>query len=474
MPCSLKNSKQKMVCRHHGLQSWCLSGNEAFRLRSRNAKKISTGRIFRTLFFSHNEVSEPARLREIGRKYHLWAGTSWTISLILTCLLLLVSGCASFQSGPALSVYGKEPGIPADPPLMLAAQVDLDYVYDPDLRQQEKNLRLLTQRVCNLGLTTVLLQAFADPDGNDAAEALYFPNRALPMRRNLFPRVAQALQHCGVKVYAWMPMLAFVLKPEHKNLLVQRIEHPDKTKTTAVGSRRLSPFNSASRAIIRGIYEDLARSASFDGILFHDDAVLSDFEDASPAARTIYKKAGFPADITRIRNDDVLMKKWSRFKTKTLIHFSESLLAVVRSYHPHIRSGRALYARTILQPVSEQWFAQSLPLFLQTYDYTFVLAMPFMEQADNRSHWLINLADRALAETQHPSALVFELQTVDWRNRQKITTAEIITQMKLLNHHGIISFAYYPDDFLRNHPDSNSLQFFFAGLKASGEHNSHD
>ncbi len=473
MPWSLKNTKQKMVYRHHGLHSRCPSENEPFRLGPRNEKKTSTGRIFQALFLKHDEISEPTRFREIGRKYPLWTGTGWTISLVLTCFLSLVSGCASFQSGSTPSVSDK-PGIAADPPPMLAAQVDLDYVYDPDLRQQEKNLRLLMQRVCNLGLTTVLLQAFADPDGNDAAEALYFPNRALPMRRNLFPQVAQALQHCGVKVYAWMPMLAFVLEPEHKNLLVQRIEHPGTTKTTAVGSRRLSPFNSTSRTIIRGIYEDLARSASFDGILFHDDAVLSDFEDASPAARTTYQKAGFPADITRIRNDDVLMKKWSRFKTKALIRFSESLLAVVRRYHPHIRSGRALYARTILQPVSEQWFAQTLPLFLQSYDYTFVLAMPFMEQAANRSRWLINLADKALAETQHPSALVFELQTVDWQNRQKITTAETIAQMNLLNQHGIISFAYYPDDFLRNHPDSDSLRIFFAELKPTGEQNSHD
>jgi len=419
MPLILKSTARKRVCRHHGLHGW-------------------------------------------------------TALLVPALLVLLVGGCAPTRPGRSLSAGGKGPCRPADVAPMLAAQVDLDYVYDPDIRQQEKNLHLLTQRVCRMGLTTVLLQAFADPDGNDTAEALYFPNHALPMRRNLFPRAAAALQHCGVKVFAWMPMLAFTLGPGHEDLLVRRIPLPRKTHATAADSHRLSPFNRTGKEIIRGIYEDLARSASFDGILFHDDAVLSDYEDASADALAAYEKAGFPADITRIRGNDALMKKWGRFKTKALIRFSRSLLGVVRRYHPAIRSGRALYARPILQPESEQWFAQSLPLFLQAYDYTFVLAMPFMEKAADTNSWLATLADQAMAWTINAPSLVFELQTVDWRRRQKIATSKIVAQIKLLNRQGIVSFAYYPDDFLQNHPDGNGMRQIFAELNTHGAYNSHD
>ena len=35
----------------------------------------------------------------------------------------------------------------------------------------------------------------------------------------------------------------------------------------------------------------MARSAPIDGILFHDDALLGDFEDASPAALAAYRLA---------------------------------------------------------------------------------------------------------------------------------------------------------------------------------------
>ena len=380
----------------------------------------------------------------------------WTLLLVPACLIVLVSGCASLRPHPATS--GKEPGRTTAISPMLAAQVDLDYVYDADSRQQEKNQRLLVQRMCTLGLNTVLLQAFADPDGNDGAEELYFPNHALPMRRDLFAGTAALLQQCGLKVYAWLPMLAFAPGPGKEDLLVRT------TKPTTPSIRRLSPFNPRAKAIIRGIYEDLARSAPLDGILFHDDAMLSDFEDASPAALAAYEKAGFPADISRIRQNSALMARWSRFKTKALITLSRSLLDIVRRYHPQAKSGRDLYARTILQPASEQWFAQSLPLFLQAYDYTFVLAMPFMENAPQPDQWLKELADKALAATVDPASLVFELQTVDWRRRQKITTAKTMSQLQLLRKGGIDSFAYYPDDFLQNHPRAKSLQQFFARI----------
>jgi len=46
--------------------------------------------------------------------------------------------------------------------------------------------------------------------------------------------------------------------------------------------------------------------------------------------------------------------------------------------------------------------------------------------------------------------------------------------MKLLHKHGIKSFAYYPDDFLQNHPDAGRLRQLFAELTPTGEHNSHD
>lgn len=45
---------------------------------------------------------------------------------------------------------------------------------------------------------------------------------------------------------------------------------------------RLSLFDPLVRTIGTEIYDDLGKSAVFNGGLFHDDATLSDYEDASP------------------------------------------------------------------------------------------------------------------------------------------------------------------------------------------------
>src|SRR3546814_11710694 len=98
------------------------------------------------------------------------------------------------------------------PPQMRVAHVDLDYVYDSDPEQMERNLDAVVQRMANLKITTVFLQAFADPTGDGLAREVYFPNRHLPMRADLFNRAAWQLpRRAFVAGYAWMPVLSFDL-----------------------------------------------------------------------------------------------------------------------------------------------------------------------------------------------------------------------------------------------------------------------
>lgn len=91
--------------------------------------------------------------------------------------------------------------------------VDLDYIYDKNPEQVERNLGHLLDRIREMGVNTVYLQAFSDPDANGSADMVYFPNRYLPMRADLFNRVAwQISTRTSVnRVYAWMPLMAWEL-----------------------------------------------------------------------------------------------------------------------------------------------------------------------------------------------------------------------------------------------------------------------
>ncbi|MFY8134635.1 MAG: poly-beta-1,6-N-acetyl-D-glucosamine N-deacetylase PgaB, partial [Aquimonas sp.] len=74
---------------------------------------------------------------------------------------------------------------PRRAPAFRAVQIDLDYVYDPDPAQLERNLDALVERIDAIAPSHVWLQAFADPDGDGAADAVYFGNRHMPMQAEL-------------------------------------------------------------------------------------------------------------------------------------------------------------------------------------------------------------------------------------------------------------------------------------------------
>lgn len=331
-------------------------------------------------------------------------------------------------------------------------QIDLDYVYDPDPQQQERNLSMLLDRIKQLDISAVYLQAFSDTDGDNAAETLYFPNRHMPMRADLFNRVAWQLRtRSGVRVYAWLPVFAFHLpreNPAAADVVQSASEKSDRPQF------RLSPFSGRVRQTIAEIYEDLAKNAPVAGILFHDDALLSDYEDASPAALSYYQNTWhLPASITEIRQDPALMEKWTASKIEFIDQFTNDLTAVFRKWQPAIKTARNIYARVILDPDSESWFAQSFPRFLENYDYTAIMAMPYMEDAQNPSEWLQNLVAKV---KEIPGALektIFELQSKNWKTGEPVPSQELAEQIRLVHSLGARNFGYYPDDFIRNQPE---------------------
>lgn len=358
---------------------------------------------------------------------------------------------------PGLRAFARSVVGMAERPGMRVAHVDLDYVYDPDPRQVDRNLDALVQRIADLKIDTVFLQAFADPDASGLVKSVYFPNRWLPMRADLFNRVAWQLNNrAHVSVYAWMPVLSFELDPA-----IARVTRWEPgARDSAVDAkqyRRLSPFDPVARARIGDIYEDLARHAFFEGILFHDDALLSDFEDASAPALAAYRAAGLPGSIAELRADPEVMQRWTRMKSQTLVAFTQALTQRVRDVRgPAIKTARNIFAMPILQPESEAWFAQNLDDFLAAYDWTAPMAMPYMEQvpAGQEHAWLDSVVD---AVARRPGALrrtVFELQSRDWRKpgQPPVDSAVLAGWMQRLQRRGARNFGYYPDDFHNNQP----------------------
>lgn len=343
--------------------------------------------------------------------------------------------------------------------------VDLDYIYDKDEKQEERNLGSLLDRIQKMNITTVYLQAFSDPDANGSADMVYFPNRYLPVRQDLFNRVAwQIASRTQVqRVYAWMPLLAWELpkkNPVSKNLVVT--QQPKNSDHLNMGYIRLSPFSAPARRVIEGIYQDLGKSATFDGIIFHDDVTLSDYEDASPEALQAYAKAGFSKDLESIRKDDKSLQKWTAFKTDYLDNFALQLAAEVRQYQPALLTARNMYAQVVLNPYAETWYSQSLQKSLNRYDFTAIMAMPYMEQATDKKQFYADIVKRL---KQYPNGLnkaVVELQAVDWRkDSTPISSVELSDTIKSLYQQGVMHVGYYPDDPIKGLPDTTLMRKVF-------------
>jgi poly-beta-1,6-N-acetyl-D-glucosamine N-deacetylase len=168
--------------------------------------------------------------------------------------------------------------------------------------------------------------------------------------------------------------------------------------------------------------------------------------------------AGFDA----LKQSDKTARRWAKFKTTTLTDLTLELAGVLRKHIPDLETARNIYASLVLNPESQVWFAQDLSNMLANYDYTAVMAMPYMEKASNPAQWLKTLAAKALENPRAAQRAVFELQSKDWRTNKTIDSTQLAEQVMILRRAGIRHIGYYPDNFVDDQPNIKVLKPAFS------------
>ena len=284
------------------------------------------------------------------------------------------------------------------------------------------------------------------------------------MRADLFNHVAWRISNdTNVKrVYAWMPMLAWELPKKNvaaKDMVVTLQVDPNHLN---MGYPRLSPFSEKARTVIQQMYEDLAKSAYIDGILFHDDVTLSDFEDDSVFAQQQYHQWGLPLTVAKIRMDKVQFQKWTKFKTRFLDELAMQLAQVVRNEQPGLKTARNLYAQVALNNNAQEWYAQSLTESIQYYDYTAIMAMPYMEGVGDQKEFYDAIVKQVKKQHCGIDRTIIELQTVNWKKNNKPIPSPLFNNtIKHLYDLGVHHVAYYPDNWYINNPNADMLKQTF-------------
>ncbi|MCG2586077.1 poly-beta-1,6-N-acetyl-D-glucosamine N-deacetylase PgaB [Massilia sp. TS11] len=340
---------------------------------------------------------------------------------------------------------------------MRVMHVDLDYIYDKDPAQMERNLGAMLERIKTSEVSFVFLQAFADDDASGEAKRLYFPNRHLPVKADLFSRVSwQISTRTKARVFAWLPLMAFV-PPESDPISQHKVVSFN--GKSMIPYKRLTPFSAEVRKYVKEIYEDLGKYAPFDGLIFHDDASLSDFEDASPYGLDFYKNVmKLPGSIEEIHAKPEYKWEWMKAKTAHLSWFANDLKASTEAYRKPLQTARNYYAEPIMKPRAEEWFAQSLADAVNRFDWVAVMAMPYMEKAAQPRQWLEHMVDIVKAVPGADKKVVFELQAKNWETDKPVPLDELVDWMKMLRAKGVQNYGYYPDDPFSNHPDIGVLR----------------
>lgn len=320
-----------------------------------------------------------------------------------------------------------------------AAQIDIDTIYDPLLEQFERNIDAAADKILAKHMNTVILQAFADGDGDGNVDSVYFHTDKMPMQKDVFSHVAIRLREKGLAVYAWMPVLSYTHLTDNADNVITA-----SSAENAGWYKRGTPFSPEVRAGAKVLVKDLSMYAPIDGILFQDDLYMNDFEDFSYYGKKAFRERFGQELSLEALKDKKLQQEWTRYKTKVLNDFTMELVQTARQYRPDLRTARNIYPIVITNPEAETWFAQNYDDFLELYDYVVIMAYPEMEKVENDEKWLKDLAKASLKNPLGREKAVFKLQGYDWASGQWISDKVQERRSKVLRRAGAKYLAQYP------------------------------
>lgn len=319
------------------------------------------------------------------------------------------------------------------------AQVDLDNIYSKNPARYERNIKGLITVLQNNDINLVALQAFADPDGDGNVDKVYFSNGEVPVAADIFNDVATRLQQQGITVVAWLPVL------NYQNM----IKADDGNAVRSTGEKgwyhRLSPFATDDLTKVNKLFYELAVNTQAAGVLLQDDLYLNQDEDVSIPAQQAYKKT-FGRDLLVDVRDTSRKEKITKWKIEALDKAAQDAVTAFKQVHPHAVIMRDIYAGALLYPDAETWLGQSYEDYLSHYDYTVVMAYPFMDREEKPYEYLRKVA-KAVKDKGGMSKSIIKIQTYDWENESWLGEDVFNRQLRTLKQAGIKNLGYYPVGF---------------------------
>ncbi|MFQ5559484.1 MAG: poly-beta-1,6-N-acetyl-D-glucosamine N-deacetylase PgaB, partial [Nitrospinota bacterium] len=341
-------------------------------------------------------------------------------------------------------------------------QVTLDQIYSPDKKLQEKNLGELLERINYVGVNTVFVQGYSDPDGDGKTSSLYFPNRILPMKADLLNRVLHQIKTRteAENAFAMMPLLSFVLPDAKETGASLNSGFGDgKLPLSPQKARSLSPFDPKTTETVLSIFEDLARTVHFAGVYFHESSDIRDFgPDAVQAFKTTFNEE-FPPETV---NSKRLNKKWEKFTAERLMMLSKKISEAVLYYRPAAKFLRSMSADQLSGAESEARFSQNYSDFLEAYDYVVLNASPSLNRNTGPAEWVKKISTLTGKHRHGTKKTLFTLQSFDLKTGTRVAPKDFFDYARLLYSTGIKHAGYTRGDLFKNQPPKDLIRRTFS------------
>ena len=384
------------------------------------------------------------------------------------------------------------------------AHFDLDPLFSAD-DSPEQVTHNITHLVARIGAlrarsehVAVYLSAFSNVIGGDAYSRVFFPSShlkeqggSLKFNDTEFPqgellaRVAREIKRAlpDVQVFAWMPTLNFSIASGSRYYSAVRNSYIQSSRPESGAYRRLSPFIGPVWDVVADIYRDLGRSAGayIDGIVFHDDAVISADEDSNAASQFFFNANLWPSSSSNVERawQDLSAADQALIKSRYLTQFSLYMAAQAQAslnekfgLQKKLTIARHVYSSAFTDPRAYEWLAQEPDDLLANYDFVAIEAYPFMEARATVPAYRggdfcdvatvdgcipIDVNDyydkllNAVAARNAWDKIVFVLQTTDW-NVARNTVTDISPyfigrDMRYLIGRGVRHVGWYADRY---------------------------
>jgi biofilm PGA synthesis lipoprotein PgaB len=297
-------------------------------------------------------------------------------------------------------------------PLNRVVGIDLDLLYDPDPVQQDKNVGVLVERILRLRVNMVYLKAYTDLDGDGLVDALYFPNRHLPMRSDLLNRVAWQVRMRGalppdyVRVYVALPITAY-----------------DLTENT--------------QEKIKDIYADAAKNAPrVAGIVFDD----SRLNFLATKKSTGSHENGFS------------------FALKADSHLNKDQVTAFKIHQPHALTVRKINSVLLDKKSKRRGVQDDFAKLIKQYDFVILSIPPDNNEAANDQPSLEGLMDYVAEFPEGIKRTIFELQSNNNALYKPVPAKALSDGLSKLQLNGARNFGYFPDNALINRPSLNEIR----------------